>query len=91
MADTTRNARRGADEAPADAKAAEPAAAATQEHAQQVMDEGTKKGYIGEQPHEPNPRTAYSLEGGAPDVDVVNPVPRREPVDRTAAEQNPRA
>jgi hypothetical protein len=75
-------------EAPSDSPANEPGGDAAQAHAQKVMDEGNAKGYLGEQPHEPHAPEAYTLEGGAPEVDIVNPVPRREPVDRTAAEQN---
>lgn len=79
MAETNRVKPRGVDEPPADARASEPAAAATQEHAQKVMDEAAEKGYFGDQPHEENPPEAYSLEGGAPDVPASQPVPRREP------------
>lgn len=78
---------RTAGEAPSDAKANEPAGAATQEHAQAIMNEGTEKGYLGEQPHEPYERERYTLEGGAPDAELVNPVPRRDQKDSTAAEQ----
>lgn len=78
---------RGANEPPSDAKANEPGGAAVQEHAQAIMDEGNTKGYLGEQPHEPYKRTAYTLEGGAPDAELVNPVPRRAEKDSTAAEQ----
>jgi hypothetical protein len=78
---------RTAGEPPADAKASEPGAAAVQEFVQKRMDEGNEKGYLGEQPHEPYDPQRYSLEGGAPDAELVNPVPRRAAKDETAADQ----
>lgn len=68
---------RTVNEPPSDARANEPAGAAVQEHAQAIMDEGTEKGYLGEQRHEPNEREAYTLEGGAPTAELVSPVPLR--------------
>ena len=67
---------RDAGSLPADAIASEPAAAATQHAVQKLMDEGTEKGWLGdEKPEGYTPNEHYTLAGVAAGL----PTPENQP------------